>query len=352
MINKDFLRIQHTTPSETRTPHTLPPWEIPLQRAENLGIPKKKAALKIKTQLQGKVMNDSLILFTDGSLTEGQKAGVTVYAPYKDLELRVHLGQGKNMTNYEAELTEIWYAAATAHTMLHATPSRRNKVAIFSDSQAALNAIRKPNEKCKAQHLCLKIYKLLSNVKERSNLSLYWCPGHSDVLENKEVDNLAKQAADNHPTSVQETLPQILSRLHKNTKAETMGPTQIIDPKNRYPFSSDPGKLQEALAMWDRGAATLFYQLRSGHVPLNRQQRMALRQGLVKKKVRVNFDNHYQPLDSVKAIPEIMKYITNTNRFPMHMTRHQVTPNRGQPASLSQSQRERTRRPETPLRAR
>ncbi|MBW0539136.1 hypothetical protein O181_078851 [Austropuccinia psidii MF-1] len=198
----DRLCIQHTTPSETRTPHTLPPWAIPLQRAENLGISKEKAALKIKTQIQDEVMNDSLILFTDGSLTEGQKARAAVYAPYEDLELRVHLGQGKNITKYEAELTAICYAAVTAHTMLHATPTRRNKVAIFSDSQAALNTIRKPNKKCKAQYLCLNIYNLLSNVKERSDLSLYWCPGHSNVLENEEVDNLAKQAADNHPTSI------------------------------------------------------------------------------------------------------------------------------------------------------
>ncbi|MBW0504747.1 hypothetical protein O181_044462 [Austropuccinia psidii MF-1] len=179
---------------------------------------KDEVAKKIKTQLQEEANNNSLIMFTDGSLIEGRKAGSAVYAQHTHLTLKIHLGQGKTITNYETELTVLWFAATTAQEMLNPAQTEWRGLAIFSDSQAALKAICRPNTKSKAQHLCLKIYKTLTSLWERRNLTLYWCPGHSNVPENKKVDTLAKQVADNHPTSIQDTLPQSLSCLFQTTK--------------------------------------------------------------------------------------------------------------------------------------
>ncbi|MBW0536136.1 hypothetical protein O181_075851 [Austropuccinia psidii MF-1] len=198
--------------------HTIPPWADPLPAPRNLSTPKEEAEKIIKTQLQEELNNNSLIMFTDGSLMEGSKAGATVYAPHTHLTLKIHLGQGKTITNYETELTALWFAATTAQAKLNPTQTEWSGLAIFSDSQAALKAICRPTAKSKAQHLCLKIYKTLTALRERRTLTLYWCPGHSNVPENEKVDILAKQAADNHPTSIQDTLPQSLSRLYQTTK--------------------------------------------------------------------------------------------------------------------------------------
>ncbi|MBW0482853.1 hypothetical protein O181_022568 [Austropuccinia psidii MF-1] len=78
IIDKDLLHKQHGTPIEKRTQHTIPPWADPLPMSKNLVILKEEVAAKITTQLEDESENESLILFTDGSLTEGQKAGAAV----------------------------------------------------------------------------------------------------------------------------------------------------------------------------------------------------------------------------------------------------------------------------------
>ncbi|MBW0464915.1 hypothetical protein O181_004630 [Austropuccinia psidii MF-1] len=123
--------------------------------------------------------------------------------------------------------------------------------------------------KTKDQHLCLNIYRTLSALQGRKELTLYWCPGHSNVLKIKEVDKLAKQEADSHPASIQDSLPQRLSRVCQNTKQKALGQNQIVEPTKRYPFKTDPGSMHEVRATWDRGIVNLLFQLRSGNVPLN-----------------------------------------------------------------------------------
>ncbi|MBW0522162.1 hypothetical protein O181_061877 [Austropuccinia psidii MF-1] len=370
ILLKEHLQELNNMPLEIRMQHTILPWADPLPTPRNLNTPKEEVAKKIKTQLQEEADNNSLIMFTDGSLIEGRKAGAAVYAPHTHLTLKLHLGQGKTITNYETELTALWFAATTAQAMLNPALTEWSGLAIFSDSQAALKAICKPNAKSKAQHLCLKIYKTLTALQERRNLTLYWCPGHSSVPENEKVDTLAKQAADNHPTSIQDTLPQSLSRLCQATKKKTMEPTKIADPSRRYPFRSDPKKMHNALATWDRGIASLFFKLRSGHVPLNqylfnikrsitplcqsckrpetvahflifcptyRRQRLTLRHELVRKRVRLDFNNHHQLLDLITAIPVIATYIINTNRFPEHKVYNQVPFDRGKASPVDES---------------
>ncbi|MBW0524724.1 hypothetical protein O181_064439 [Austropuccinia psidii MF-1] len=94
ILQKEHLRELHNTPLEIRMQQAIPPWADPLPTPRNLNTSKEEVAKKIKTQLQEEANNNSLIMFTDGSLIEGRKAGAAVYAPHTHLTLKSHLGQG------------------------------------------------------------------------------------------------------------------------------------------------------------------------------------------------------------------------------------------------------------------
>ncbi|MBW0524725.1 hypothetical protein O181_064440 [Austropuccinia psidii MF-1] len=205
------------------------------------------------------------------------------------------------------------------------------------------------------------------------------CPGK------REGGYPSKTGGRQPPHLNQDTLPQSLSRLCQTTKKKTMEPTEIVDLSRRYPFQLDPKKMHNALATWDRGIASLFFQLRTGHVPLNqyllkikrsitplcqscklpetvahfmifcpnyRRQRLTLRRELVRKRVRLDFNNHHQLLDSITAILVIANYIINTNRFPAHKVYNQAPFDRGKTSPVDKSLREGVQNFVPPFRAR
>ncbi|MBW0584304.1 hypothetical protein O181_124019, partial [Austropuccinia psidii MF-1] len=80
------------------------------------------------------------------------------------------------ITNFEMELTEISLCQdlLVKHISTHGAPQT---IAIFSDSQAALNSVIFPKRGAPGQQLTTKIYNPFQNWSPYFSIKPYWCPG-------------------------------------------------------------------------------------------------------------------------------------------------------------------------------
>eukprot|EP00916_Digyalum_oweni_P017689 GHVL01029063.1.p1 GENE.GHVL01029063.1~~GHVL01029063.1.p1 ORF type:complete len:324 (-),score=28.79 GHVL01029063.1:487-1458(-) len=128
-------------------------------------------------------------VYTDGSVLDDKKAGAAFVIPSDDMTGKFKLCNRNSI--FSAELLAI--CMSLVHLNLKNTPPQ--KIAIFSDSKAAIEALRS-NKRSKRHDLVIAIKELANKIiKKGSEINLVWCPAHVNVPGNEKADKAAKEAA-------------------------------------------------------------------------------------------------------------------------------------------------------------
>jgi len=227
-------------------------------------------------------------VYTDGSAHNGGvgAAAILFRQGARPRTLRAHLGTTEQHTVYEAELVGLLLGI-----YLIKTEKNNNKsCAIGADNQAALKAISSEMVK-PGQHIAAEIVKMATKLKktksgDRFSITARWTAGHIGITGNEKADIEAKRAAEGASSDKADLPPYIRKRLRKSASALKQTHNAMLNKswqsewqnsdrykRNTAPDTSSPySKKFLELTNDDRisrKAASLIYQLRSGHVPLN-----------------------------------------------------------------------------------
>lgn len=232
---------------------------------------------------------ETVRVFTDGSSHNGKvgAAAILCRPGRPDRVLRAYLGKDEHHTVYEAELVGILLGL---HLIKTERNCRRVKCVIGADNQAAVQALHteltSPGQHIAAE--CLITAKQI--LRERSSrffgLMIRWIAGHSNIPGNEKADKEAKRAAEGN-SSNKEDLPRYLrTPLKKSISAIRQRHTSKLNEawtkewqtSDRYkrlrasdivtPYSKKFLKLINDHSI-SRKVASIIYQLRVGHAPLN-----------------------------------------------------------------------------------
>jgi ribonuclease HI len=129
---------------------------------------------------------DLLIVYTDGSGIN-EKVGAAAVTLQGDTR-QAYMGEDIESTVYAAELEGIRMALEIT------SRAEKDKGIIFSDSQAALKAIR--NLGCSSgQYIVRQIVQCLNELQlAGKRIDLHWIPAHRDIEGNEAADKAAKEA--------------------------------------------------------------------------------------------------------------------------------------------------------------
>jgi ribonuclease HI len=129
--------------------------------------------------------DDPLIFYSDGSKTD-ISTGCGIYC--EELNIKRSERLSNHSTVMQAETIAIKICAEEAS---HLNLQGRN-VFIFSDSQAAIQAIAKHTIKAKTVKTCIE---QLNSLGSMNNVTISWVPGHSEIPGNDTADELANAGA-------------------------------------------------------------------------------------------------------------------------------------------------------------
>lgn len=232
-------------------------------------------------------------VYSDGSgIDGGIGASAVLYRRNKPTRsLKYYLGSAEHHTVYEGELVGIMLA-----TELLRTESGITEAFIGVDSQAAIRATVgfRSNQ---GHYLADMIHDQIKKIQKKERrkrqgagkieLEIRWTPGHRDLPGNEAADHEAKKAARGE-TSELTKLPTALRRrgkplpfsksaikqsFNRNLDAEAK---ELLTRSPRYARISEidkslaAGKFRVLTETLSRGQASLLFQLRTGHVPLNK----------------------------------------------------------------------------------
>jgi ribonuclease HI len=141
----------------------------------------------------------TILIFTDGSGYEGQ-VGASAVAPREGVFQRRYLGTTEESTVYVAELNGIEMAIAKFIEQRLDYINRPTKLVIFSDCQAAIQAVQNP-KRSSGQFVLSAIYNHIRTLRSQTPtfdqipIEIRWIPAHVGVPGNETADVEAKLAA-------------------------------------------------------------------------------------------------------------------------------------------------------------
>ncbi|XP_076248124.1 uncharacterized protein LOC143187807 [Calliopsis andreniformis] len=206
------------------------------------------------------------VWFTDGS----RKEGITAAAWTNDEGTGKGIIQlGRLATVFQAEVLAIQACAE----MLIERDIRNRKIAICSDSQAALKTL------CKQAHKSISVMECkikLNELAEKVNrITLIWVPGHEGIKGNEMADKLANQGSDEVPIGMEPYLPMSVLTIKTAIKQWTLEERkrkwqetercreakEMLGEEPRYKYAKN-------LVAMDRGKCRLLSRLLTGHAQL------------------------------------------------------------------------------------
>jgi ribonuclease HI len=168
---------------ETIIPHTVELWRMPPGVTIDNTI---EAAEQTHNRITT-ATDPPLAIYTDGSSING-KVGAAAVAPQLEVVKTAYMGKATDSTVYVAELEEIRMAMDIAAEQHH------SRIAIFTDNQAALRAIKNSGTPS-GQYILLQIMQQLSILQANHKATeFYWIPAHRGTQGNEAADKAAKEA--------------------------------------------------------------------------------------------------------------------------------------------------------------
>jgi ribonuclease HI len=177
--------------------------------------------------------------------------------------------------------------------LLHTKPNTANKKVMFGvDNQAAIMAASSSHNKPGHQYAA-RFYKSVRSIRKTSTrrgpqITIQWTAGHEDIEGNEMADRVAKHAALGNSSNT-DKLPAFLQKgpLPASVSALRAMHTTLIKSKWKSEWRNSPRfdkqnridptlpsnnflKLTHKHATGKRVYSSILFQLRTGHIPLNR----------------------------------------------------------------------------------
>lgn len=250
-------------------------------------------ATKEESKIIDRSAREEIKVYTDGSIHRDKVgAAAVMYRKGKRTRtLRLHLGAASDHTIYEAELVGLLMGIY----MIKTEKKGKTACAIGADSQAAIQALESELTS-PGQHLAAEFLDLARQVAlSRSGgtrdgnsykLTVRWTAGHIGIKGNESADSEAKKAVAGLSTAradlppyVRKTIKSSISALkqahNKTANEKWKAEWEASDRYKRLPTSDTvPPASRKFLTLTSsdsisRKRASLLFQLRVGHAPLN-----------------------------------------------------------------------------------
>ena len=199
---------------EMRRPHVVPPWWTPprVVIAESA---------EIAVEEHDAVDSQSICIYTDGSAIDGH-VGAAAVAPMHQADgfnaKRTHyMGTVDTSSVYAAELKGLVLALGMI-LEIHSAGNFSRKAVLFTDSQAAIYAIRRPRASS-GQYILVEAVRAYDELRTYGwEVEFRWIPAHAGVLGNELADQAAKEAASHHTLPRQDSERVLMSTMNPNVR--------------------------------------------------------------------------------------------------------------------------------------
>ena len=148
------------------------------------------------TSVSRRVRQRPLAVYTDGSGING-KVGAAAVLPERQRIAQAYLGNEAAAIVYAAELQGILMVLQLiCDEAREGSRWRYRRATIFTDSQAAIRAVRDPRRQS-GQHILRGIVQMLHKLQETApemDLRIQWTPAYEGIPGNERADIAAKEA--------------------------------------------------------------------------------------------------------------------------------------------------------------
>lgn len=174
---------------EVILPYLTPWWNGPKTYVETSG---EQATKKRKEQTEN--IRDYLYVYTDGSGIGGE-IGAAATSPMISYTWKAYMGDSTTSIVYAAELQGIRLALKIALDDWN-KGSRRKKLIIYTDNQAAIRTVGRPSGRS-GDYITADIVRLIDRLQAHKGVQVEvrWVPAYTDVPGNEKADAAAKEAA-------------------------------------------------------------------------------------------------------------------------------------------------------------